>query len=274
MNRTLFFIIFIIFCFVAAQCQNIQPQDSISTNPLLSVLCSDSREFIDCVALRFHEATHPNESSLVTVGIVAGTTASLFFADQSIQSFAERSHSRLNDDIFNVTEQYGATGNAIILSGSIYGAGLLSGSPGIRKTGTMLFESLFWTGVVTTTLKCAFGRSRPYMNEGNVRFHGIQVSDKYLSFPSGHSAVAFTLSSVLSERIHNTVASIGLYSLASLTAIARIYHDEHWISDVFLGAIIGTSIGTAVTSDDEQKSNRSSFHAYLLPNGFGFIMEF
>jgi membrane-associated phospholipid phosphatase len=75
------------------------------------------------------------------------------------------------------------------------------------------------------------------MNEGNVRFHWLQFSDKYLSFPSGYSKVAFALSSVLSERIHNTAVSIGLYSLAGMTALARVYHDEHWFSDVFLGAV-------------------------------------
>jgi membrane-associated phospholipid phosphatase len=112
------------------------------------------------------------------------------------------------------------------------------------------------------------------MNEGNVQFHGIQFSDKYWSFPSGHSAVAFTLSSVLSNRIHTTAASIGLYSLAGMTALARVYHNEHWFSDVFLSAVIGTSIGTAVAADKEVQSTLSSFHPYLLPNGFGFTLEF
>jgi membrane-associated phospholipid phosphatase len=139
----------------------------------------------------------------------------------------------------------------------------------------MLMESLLWTGVVTTVIKYTFGRARPYMNEGNVRFHGIQFSDKYLSFPSGHAAVAFTLSSVLSERINNTAASIGLYTLAGLTGAARIYHDQHWLSDVFLGAVIGTSVGTAVAHDDDEKSSsHCSTRIFLTPNGFGFALEF
>jgi membrane-associated phospholipid phosphatase len=170
-------------------------------------------------------------------------------------------------------ENYGDSRNAILLSGSIYGTGLFFGYPEIRKTGTMLMESLLWTGVVTTMIKATFGRSRPYMNEGNVRFHGIQFNDHYWSFPSGHSAVAFTLSSVLSERIHNTAASIGLYSLAGMTALARVYHNDHWFSDVFLSAVIGTSIGMAVASDNEKVSNLSSIHVFLLPNGFGFTLE-
>ena len=274
MNRMIFVILIITACFGVAQSQIDLHQDSVSTKSLSSILCSDGREFIDCIALRFHGATHPDGSSLLSVGIVVGTTASLFFADQSIQSFAERSHSHLNDNILTAAENYGDTRNAFLLSGTIYGAGLFSGSPGIRKTGTMLLESLLWTGVVTTMIKATFGRSRPYRNEGNVRFHGIQFSDKYWSFPSGHSAVAFTLSSVLSERIHNTAASIGLYSLAGMTALARVYHNEHWFSDVFLSAVIGTSIGTAVTTDKEAQSTLSSFHPYLLSNGFGFILEF
>ena len=273
MNRTLFVILIFKACFGAAQSQSVQQHDSVSMKPFTSVLYSDGRDFVDCIALRFHEATHPDGSSLISVGIVVGTTASLFFADQSIRSFAERSHSSLNDNILTAAENYGDSRNAILLSGSIYGTGLLFGYPEIRKTGTMLMESLLWTGVVTTMIKATFGRSRPYMNEGNVRFHGIQFNDHYWSFPSGHSAVAFTLSSVLSERIHNTAASIGLYSLAGMTALARVYHNDHWFSDVFLSAVIGTSIGMAVASDNEKVSNLSSIHVFLLPNGFGFTLE-
>jgi hypothetical protein len=59
-----------------------------------------------------------------------------------------------------------------------------------------------------------------------------------------------------------------------MTALARVYHNEHWFSDVFLSAVIGTSIGTAVAADKEVQSTLSSFHPYLLPNGFGFTLEF
>ena len=274
MSRMLFVILMFTACFGAVQSQSVQQHYSVSTKPLFNVLYSDGREFIDCIAFRFHDATHPDGSSLISVGVVTVTTASLFFADQSIRSIAERSHSRLNDNILTASENYGDNRNAILLSGSIYGAGLFFGYPEIRKTGLMLMESLFWTGVVTTVLKATFGRSRPYMNEGNVRFHGIQFNDHYWSFPSGHSAVAFTLSSVLSERIHNTAASIGLYSLAGMTALARVYHNDHWFSDVFLSIVIGTSIGMTVASDNEKVSTLSSFHPYILPNGFGFILEF
>jgi len=51
--------------------------------------------------------------------IIAGTTGLLFFADQPVRSFAERNHSILNDDVLNITEKYGVTENAILLSGSI-----------------------------------------------------------------------------------------------------------------------------------------------------------
>ncbi|MFZ1976752.1 MAG: phosphatase PAP2 family protein [Bacteroidota bacterium] len=273
MNRIILYISIFAALSDTVQCQNAD-RDTASTK-LSGIFCSDSRDFIDCIALRFHEVTHPDGSSLITAGVVAGTTAALFFADQSVRSFAGRSRSTFNDDVLNITEQYGATADAIIISGSIYSAGLLFGTPEIRKTGTMLLESLFWTGVVTSVIKYTFGRARPYMNEGNVRFHGVQFSDNYLSFPSGHVAVAFTLSSVLSERINNTAASIGLYTLAGLTGAARIYHDQHWLSDVFLGAFIGTSVGTAVAHDDDEKSSsHCSTRIFLTPNGFGFAMEF
>jgi hypothetical protein len=273
MNRILFVVFFLTTCTAAVQSQNVQQQDTVSTK-CSGILYSDGTDFVRCIELRFHEATHPDGESLVTAGIIAGTTGLLFFADQPVRSFAERNHSILNDDVLNITEKYGVTENAILLSGSIYGAGLIFGAPEIRKTGTMLLESLLWTGTITTILKCVSGRSRPYRNEGNTKFRWLQVTGDYLSFPSGHSAVAFTVSSVLSERIHNTAASIGLYSLAGLTAAARVYHDQHWVSDVFLGAVIGTSVGTSVAGSDETSPGHTSTHIYLIPNGIGFAMDF
>ncbi len=66
--------------------------------------------------------------------------------------------------------------------------------------------------------------------------------------PSGHSTVAFAVSSVLANRINNTFASIGLYTLAGITALSRVYHDEHWASDVLLGSAVGYFIGDFISS--------------------------
>jgi uncharacterized protein YcfJ len=66
--------------------------------------------------------------------------------------------------------------------------------------------------------------------------------------------VAFALSTVLAGRIRSTPATVGLYTIAALTASARVYTDEHWVSDTFLGAAIGTVVGNAVLHQEETES--------------------
>ena len=43
------------------------------------------------------------------------------------------------------------------------------------------------------------------------------------------------------------------YIPAVLTALSRVYHDKHWTSDVFLGGLIGFTVGSWVTSIHDEK---------------------
>ncbi len=61
------------------------------------------------------------------------------------------------------------------------------------------------------------------------------------SFPSGHSAVAFMGAEFLRMQYKDSQPWIGYagYAVAAGTAMARVAHNEHWITDVLAGAGIG-----------------------------------
>jgi len=61
------------------------------------------------------------------------------------------------------------------------------------------------------------------------------------SFPSGHTANAFTNASFLHKEygIVNPAYSIGGYSMATFTAFGRNLNNRHWVPDVLAGAGIG-----------------------------------
>ncbi|WP_460954333.1 phosphatase PAP2 family protein [Spirosoma litoris] len=63
----------------------------------------------------------------------------------------------------------------------------------------------------------------------------------YLSFPSGHTANAFTGASLLDREFSGVSPwiPIGGYAVATSTGILRMTNDKHWISDVLIGAGIG-----------------------------------
>lgn len=67
---------------------------------------------------------------------------------------------------------------------------------------------------------------------------GVQIS-RWNTFPSGHSAAAFTLFTVLAVWIRNPLGQIMFAFLAILVGFSRVYLFEHFLRDVLAGALIG-----------------------------------
>ena len=98
-------------------------------------------------------------------------------------------------------------------------------------------NAVVYSGIACLALKVAFGRARPWMDEGPYAFDGPRISDDYNSMPSGHSATAFALATVLAKQYPEY--KYLFYTCASLIALSRIYVHAHWPSDVLVGAAIG-----------------------------------
>jgi hypothetical protein len=138
-----------------------------------------------------------------------------------------------------------------------YFTGLFSGWDGLRVTSRQVLQAMLYAGIVSTTFKFVIGRARPYEDQGPYSFNPFKTNNGLLSMPSGHATVAFALSSVLAERIGNIWASIGLYGAATMTGFSRMYHNQHWLSDVFFGAAIGTASGLYVVHQEERGEDKS-----------------
>jgi membrane-associated phospholipid phosphatase len=187
----------------------------------------------------------------IIFGSIAGITTGSFFIDKSIRKTVAKNHSTTMDDITKIGHTYGNAGYMIILSGASYLAGKLINNKDISGTSRMVLETLAYAGIITTILKFGIGRARPYAENGPFDFFNFKTNDSYISFPSGHTTTAFAVSSVLAAKINNIYASIALYGLASLTLYQRIYSDQHWFSDTFIGAAISTVIGNAIVKFNE-----------------------
>ena len=62
------------------------------------------------------------------------------------------------------------------------------------------------------------------------------------SFPSGHTAIAFSAATILHKEYGMTRSpwySIAGYMLATATGCMRVLNNRHWASDTFAGAGIG-----------------------------------
>ncbi len=66
------------------------------------------------------------------------------------------------------------------------------------------------------------------------------------SFPSNHTATGCLGSEMLRQEIKDDypVASYAGYAITASTAVLRLYHNKHWLSDVITGAAIGVLSAT------------------------------
>jgi membrane-associated phospholipid phosphatase len=92
----------------------------------------------------------------------------------------------------------------------------------------MMLESNLLTIVSSGILKKTFHDRRP---DGS----------GFSSFPSGHTAIAFTGAAILDHEYGQQYPWIKWagYGLATLVGISRIANNRHWASDVLGGAALG-----------------------------------
>lgn len=123
---------------------------------------------------------------------------------------------------------------------AVYLAGQWWGDAGLKRGAEYAVAGLLVSGAINGVLKVGVGRARPYTGHNHLTFHPVSLNNSYESFPSGHTIVAFSLATALAEETHSLPIAIAGYGLAGTVAWARIYGDNHWLSDVTAGAIIST----------------------------------
>jgi membrane-associated phospholipid phosphatase len=258
--RVVCFIVMISLTMSRALAQESEGVGAILKSDGLMVL-TDTRDFFTS-PFRF-----TSEQWLMTGGTVTGTVL-LFPDDESARTLFARNHSHIADQFAEFGRQYGREVYGLSFSGALYVGGLAFDNRDVRMTGIMLFESIAYAGITTTVVKTVLGRSRPFVEEGPYRFRSFQFNFERTSLPSGHSTVAFSVSSILAARLKNVYATVGLYTLATITAASRIYHDEHWFSDTLLGAAIGTASGlTVACMHEDESTSKSSLRITPTLNG-------
>jgi membrane-associated phospholipid phosphatase len=223
-----------------------------------------------------------NSTNWFTLAGITATTGLLMTVDKEVKNTVVKNQTKFQNNFTKFGKYYGELYPLVALSVGVYGGGLVFGNEELRTTGRILIESLAAAGITTTVLKVVLGRSRPYLNKGEFNFNLFDIKNENNSLPSGHTTVAFTISTVLAKRIDNVYASIALYGLASLTAYQRIYSNNHWISDTFLGAAIGYSAGSYFSNLEEERNekNKSKVSYKLFPNinssgyGISFLLRF
>lgn len=207
-------------------------------------------------------------------GIFIGADILLMQYDENIRSiFWEHKNDSLiarhgsEKTFFEITNEFGSVYSALAVPTVLYLSGLAFSNEELRTTGRLMTEAMFLSTIISQTIKITAGRSRPYTNDGSNTWKPFTFTDRNYSFPSGHTTVAFTIATVLSYRIDKWWAYASLYSLATSTAIARIYLDKHWASDVLMGAGIGTVSALLILNANEKTKNDKTTEGFNFSPG-------
>lgn len=210
----------------------------------------------DSTALRPSPAFGWPEVKGFALTAALGGVASL--ADQSARDAVRGSGPQNNKTLDAVARHGNLFGQPVALSLGwvMYGGGLLAKQPVIATTGFRAIEAITVSGVVTWTLKGLFGRARPAISPtdpGDFQFtRGFRITGDYESMPSGHATAAFAFATAVTQEValraprHATWVGLVSYGSALTTAYARMHDDRHWLSDVTVGAGIGTVTALAI----------------------------
>lgn len=164
-----------------------------------------------------------------------------------------------------------------LLGAALFAGGRAGRARSVADVGVHLTEAVLLSAAIDGLGKGISGRALPQhsTDPDNIEigrgFH--RGNGPYVSFPSGHTAAAFAMATVLTreaERWHPEAGRIIAplaYGGASLIGVARVYQNLHWASDLPLAAAIGTWSGISIVSRQHMHPH-NVVERLLLRTGF------
>ena len=111
-----------------------------------------------------------------------------------------------------------------------------------RYLSVLVISSFLLSGLIVQVLKYFIIEARPavFLKEGTYKYFIDEVTlHNFHTFPSGHTASAFALATVLAVVLSNRPGGIIFLLIAILVGYSRIYLGQHFLIDVLFGALIG-----------------------------------
>ena len=230
--------------------------------PLLSVssLFSQNRynftQFKDETIDFLKQPTKWEGNDWLKLGLFSAGTFLVMQTDQPIRDAVMKDRNYVQSVPVKFGKLWGETYTTAVVAGAFGLHGLLTQNNSTKKVGFEIAQAALYSGGITGLLKFAVGRARPYTNKGAATYHPFTLwDDGFHSFPSGHSQLAFALSTVLSKNVDSRVLKVLAFVPAAMTVFSRVYQDYHWTSDCIASAIIGYVVATWVVDQHDGKES-------------------
>ena len=206
----------------------VDPQNRLGV-PLVVHLAQDQKQF-------WTFPTRLRRQDLKWVVPAVAGTVGLFAADSWISKQVPDRPYQLNRSL--KISNYSVY-SLIAAGGGAYVFGKLSNNEHMRETGFLAAEAAIDATAVTYAFKFTTTRQRPYTGNGDGDFFYGHPSSTNLSFPSEHSAIAWSIAGVLAHEYPGPLTKFGAYGLASAVTLTRVTAKQHFTSDVLIGSVLG-----------------------------------
>lgn len=199
--------------------------------PFLKHIASDQKQF-------WTSPARMDKQAAVNFAGFAGFTGLLLGADSWITQQVPDKPSQLqrsqNVSNYAVYSLIGAGGGAYLL-------GKIRKDDHMSETGLLSGEAAINSTAVAYLLKTTTQRPRPLQDQGKgTFFYGGN------SFPSEHSAIAWSIASVVAHEYPGPLTKLLAYGLASTVTLTRVTGKQHFASDAFVGSALGWYLGRQI----------------------------
>ncbi len=204
----------------------------------------------------------------------AGITAGLFAVDARVQRRLTYEEPGAGYAFANNFGRFSGGQMDLLVAGGFYVAGRLGDSVRTQETGVLGLRAVIDVMILNKSMKMIARRRRPALDNGTPN-HGAtgEFFESGRSFPSGHSAEAWALATIVAHQYrHRKWVPPLAYSLAGFVAFARVPARKHFPSDVFVGSVMGFTAGRSVwrSAHPERGEPHSLQILPYAPQGGGF----
>jgi membrane-associated phospholipid phosphatase len=140
-----------------------------------------------------------------------------------------------------------------------------------KKVGEQVGITVFISLVINSSIKTLFKRLRPFQVDAaieNVRPH---TSTGY-AFPSGHTQGAATVFTSTALWLKKRWLLVTAYVVTFLVAMSRLYLGVHYLSDVFVGALLGIGLSFIMYRFFQKNEDSSKTYKYILYGSLALLL--
>jgi hypothetical protein len=178
-------------------------------------------------------------SNLKWDAVVLAGTGAFLATDRRIERHLPGGSHQLYQNSSNV-----ALGGLAASLAGLWAYGIKTENPHAKETGELELETLSNTFLIYTPMQFIAGRQRPGEGNGNGDFwrhHSINTS-----FPGGHAMFTWAMATVVAHEYPKPWVKVLAYGAATTVTAGRFLAQDHWSSDMFVGAGLGFAIGTHI----------------------------